>query len=63
MAERASVTWSPACKLLIQRFNDRGVVTPVRLEYRFIDRDLILWDPHADLIVDFIPNALALWES
>jgi hypothetical protein len=33
---------------------------PAGLEYRFIDRDLILWDPHANLIVDFIPNALAL---
>jgi len=32
---------------------------PAGLEYRFIDRDLILWDPHANLIVDFIPNALA----
>ena len=36
---------------------------PAGFEYRFIDRDLILWDPHANLIVDFIPNALALWES
>ena len=34
-------------------------VLPAGLEYRFIDRDLILWDPHANLIVDFIPNALA----
>jgi hypothetical protein len=34
-------------------------VLPARLEYRFMDRDLILWDPHANLIVDFIPNALA----
>jgi len=33
-------------------------VLPAGLEYRFIDRDLILWDPHANLIVDFIPNAL-----
>lgn len=31
---------------------------PVGLEYRFIGRDLILWDPHAGLIVDFIPRAL-----
>jgi hypothetical protein len=30
------------------------------LEYRFIDRDLILWDPHANLIIDFIPHALSL---
>jgi hypothetical protein len=33
---------------------------PAGLEYRFMDRDLILWDPHANLIVDFIPNALEL---
>ena len=32
---------------------------PSGLEYRFIGRDLILWDPHANLIVDFIPGALA----
>lgn len=32
---------------------------PLGLEYRFIGRDLILWDPHAHLIVDFIPHALA----
>lgn len=33
---------------------------PMGLEYRFIDRDLILWDPHANLIIDFIPDALSL---
>jgi hypothetical protein len=33
---------------------------PQGLEYRFMNRDLILWDPHANLIVDFIPNALNL---
>jgi hypothetical protein len=33
---------------------------PAGLEYRFVDRDLILWDPHANLIVDFIPDALPL---
>lgn len=31
---------------------------PAGLEYRFMDRDLILWDPHANLIVDYIPDAL-----
>src|SRR3954469_19545173 len=31
---------------------------PAGLEYRFMDRDLILWDPHATLIVDYIPDAL-----
>jgi hypothetical protein len=30
---------------------------PAHLEYRFIDRDLILWDSHANLIIDVIPNA------
>jgi hypothetical protein len=33
---------------------------PAGLEYRFVDRDLILWDPHANLVVDVIPDALAL---
>ena len=33
---------------------------PVGLEYRFLDRELILWDPHANLIIDFIPHALLL---
>ena len=32
---------------------------PAGLEYRFIGRDLILWDLHAGLIVDFIPRALS----
>ena len=31
---------------------------PEELEYRFIGDDLILLDPHAHIIVDFIPNAL-----
>jgi hypothetical protein len=31
---------------------------PEDLEYRFINRDLILRDVHANLIVDFIPNAI-----
>jgi hypothetical protein len=31
---------------------------PEELEYRFIDRHLILRDVHADIIVDYIPNAL-----
>ena len=32
---------------------------PSGLEYRFIGRDLILWDTHAGLIIDFIPRALS----
>jgi hypothetical protein len=36
---------------------------PSGLEYRFIDRDLILWDRHANLIIDFIPHALSLWDE
>jgi hypothetical protein len=31
---------------------------PDELEYRFIHRDLVLWDVHADLIIDLIPNAI-----
>lgn len=31
---------------------------PEELEYRFIGDDLILLDPHAHIIVDFIPDAL-----
>ena len=31
---------------------------PEELEYRFVGDDLILLDPHAHIIVDFIRNAL-----
>jgi hypothetical protein len=31
---------------------------PEELQYRFLNRDLILWDLHPGLIVDFIPRAL-----
>jgi hypothetical protein len=31
---------------------------PPELEYRFIGRDLVLRDGHADMIVDFIPGAI-----
>ena len=31
---------------------------PEDLEYRFINRDLILLDVHANVIVDFMPNAI-----
>lgn len=31
---------------------------PPELEYRFLGRDLILWDVHAGLIVDFVPRAI-----
>lgn len=31
---------------------------PDELQYRFMDRALILWDMHANVIVDFIPGAL-----
>lgn len=30
---------------------------PDELEYRIVGRDLALWDEHAALVVDFIPNA------
>ena len=31
---------------------------PRELRYEFVGRDLILWDVHAGLIVDFVPNAI-----
>jgi hypothetical protein len=31
---------------------------PDELQYRFAGRTLILWDVHADLIVDLLPGAL-----
>jgi hypothetical protein len=33
---------------------------PDALQYRFVDRDLILWDVHANLVVDVVPNAIVL---
>lgn len=30
---------------------------PDELEYRIIGRDLALWDEHAAMVIDFIPNA------
>lgn len=30
---------------------------PDDVEYRIVDHDLVLWDIHADLVVDFLPNA------
>ena len=31
---------------------------PEDVEYRWLDRDLVLWDIHADLIIDFLPDAI-----
>ena len=31
---------------------------PEDLEYRFVNRTMILLDTHANLIVDFVPNAI-----
>jgi hypothetical protein len=31
---------------------------PEDLEYRFVNRNMILLDTHANLIVDFVPNAI-----
>lgn len=36
---------------------------PEELEYRFVNRYLLLWDPHADLIVDFLPDAISIGGS
>lgn len=32
---------------------------PSELQYRIIGRDLVLWDHHANLIVDFLPGVFA----
>jgi hypothetical protein len=34
---------------------------PREVRYSFIGRDLILWDPHAGLIVDFVPHAVPVF--
>jgi hypothetical protein len=34
---------------------------PPEVRYSFIGADLILWDMHAGLIVDFVPNAVPLF--
>lgn len=31
---------------------------PPELQYRLIGRTLVLWDHHADLIIDFLPGAI-----
>ena len=33
-------------------------VLPLELEYRFVDRDLVLLDTEIDLVVDVLENAL-----
>ena len=37
---------------------DRLPVLPEELEYRLIDRALVLWDVDADLIIDVLPDAI-----
>jgi hypothetical protein len=49
----ASISPMPACLLAALP------PLPKELQYRFLSRDLILWDLHAGLIVDFVPQALA----
>lgn len=48
----ASISLMPPCLL--------GALPPLppELEYRFLGRNLILWDVHAGLIVDFVPRAI-----
>jgi len=36
---------------------------PDGIQYRLIERDLLLWDVNADVIVDVLPNALPFVES
>jgi hypothetical protein len=31
---------------------------PEDLEYRLLDHDLVLWDIHADLMLDVLPDAI-----
>jgi hypothetical protein len=38
---------------LLQRFPG----LPEDVEYRILDHDLVLWDIHADLVIDFVPFA------
>jgi hypothetical protein len=47
-----SISMMPACLLAALP------ALPPELEYRFVGRDLILWDVHAGLIIDFVPNAI-----
>jgi hypothetical protein len=49
----ASISFMPPCLL------EALPPLPKELEYRFLARDLILWDLHAGLIVDFLPRAFA----
>jgi hypothetical protein len=32
-------------------------VLPPELEYRIVNHDLVLWDVHADLVIDYVPAA------
>lgn len=48
-----SISLMPTCLLLALP------PLPAELQYRFVGRDLILWDLHAGLIVDFVPLAIA----
>lgn len=34
---------------------------PPEVRYAFIDRDLVLWDMHAGLIVDYVPRAVPIF--
>jgi hypothetical protein len=36
---------------------------PAGIQYRLIDRDLLLWDVNADVIIDVLPDALPSIES
>jgi hypothetical protein len=31
---------------------------PAAIEYRFVGYDLVLWDAHADIVIDVLPDAL-----
>jgi hypothetical protein len=50
-------SFMPFCVLLVLP------VVRGELEYRFVDRDLVLVDTHADLVLDVLPDALPASES
>jgi hypothetical protein len=48
----------PAMTFMPPRVLCQLPVLPEELEYRFVNRDLVLWDAHADVVVDVLPGAL-----
>ncbi len=53
-AHRASLTETDVTAVALERLP----LLPMELEYRFVDRDLVILDTEIDLVVDILPNAL-----